>query len=455
MSDVAAGTAPARARAIVVVDLAFGDCGKGTIVDFLTREYAGAGAGDAPLIIRFNGGSQAGHNVVTPAPDGRHHTFAQFGSGTFVPGVRTLLSRFMLIEPYALINEAAHLREIGVGDALERLFVDENCIVITPPQQAANRLRELARDDAHGTCGVGVGEAMADSIERPEIVLRARDVADRSTVAAKLRAVRDCKVEKLQAAISSLSDIPRARQSIDTLLDASWIDVAVDNYAWLAEQITLVDDRLTREMIRSSRTMIFEGAQGVLLDENHGFHPHTTWSTTTFANADALLDEAAFAGERTRLGVLRTYFTRHGRGPFVTEDSSLLPKLPETYNDGRGWQGGFRVGTFDAVAARHALRVAGGVDGIALTHLDRLASLPPHICVAYQCDGERIRDLPLIARPDLARQEQLTARLRRCRPVLETIDTSDADRFVDCIEHELNVRIILTSHGPTAGEKRR
>src|SRR5690349_8592758 len=115
-------------RAILVLDLAYGDCGKGTIVDFLTRAHA------ADLVVRFNGGPQAGHNVVTP--DGRHHTFSQFGSGTFVPAVRTLLSRFMLIEPYAMVNEAAHLAELAVTDALDRLMIDARCPVITPAHQA-------------------------------------------------------------------------------------------------------------------------------------------------------------------------------------------------------------------------------------------------------------------------------------------------------------------------------
>ena len=88
-------------HAIVVIDLAFGDCGKGTIVDFLARRH------DVHTVVRFNGGPQAGHNVVTP--DGRHHTFSQFGSAMFLPGVRTVLTRFMFIEPYAILNEAAHL----------------------------------------------------------------------------------------------------------------------------------------------------------------------------------------------------------------------------------------------------------------------------------------------------------------------------------------------------------
>src|SRR5687768_17809496 len=124
-------------QAILLIDLAFGDCGKGAVVDFLTRRH------HAHTVVRFNGGPQAGHNVVTP--DGRHHTFAQFGSGTFAPGVRTLLSRFMLIEPYAMLNEAKHLAAVGVGDAMARLIIDRRSPVVTPAQQAANRLRETDR----------------------------------------------------------------------------------------------------------------------------------------------------------------------------------------------------------------------------------------------------------------------------------------------------------------------
>jgi adenylosuccinate synthase len=173
-------------RAILVVDLAYGDCGKGTIVDFLARHTG------TRMVVRFNGGPQAGHNVVTP--DGRHHTFSQFGSGTFVPGARTLLSRFMLIEPYALLNETDHLRSLGVPDALDRLLIDGACPVITPCHQAANRLRELARGaTAHGTCGLGVGEAVQDSLDHRELTLRASELADGGTVRRKLRAVGDLK----------------------------------------------------------------------------------------------------------------------------------------------------------------------------------------------------------------------------------------------------------------------
>ncbi len=138
-------------RAFVVVDLGFGDSGKGLLTDFLARRTG------ASVVVRYNGGAQAGHNVVTS--DGRHHTFAQFGAGSFVPGVRTFLSRHVIVHPTALLFEGRALEEKGVGDVFSRLRVSEAARVITPFHQAANRLRELARGEArHGSCGVGVGE---------------------------------------------------------------------------------------------------------------------------------------------------------------------------------------------------------------------------------------------------------------------------------------------------------
>jgi adenylosuccinate synthase len=423
-----------RAHAFQVVDLAYGDAGKGTLVDYLVRRH------NAHTVVRFNGGPQAGHNVVTP--DGRHHTFAQFGSGTFVPGVRTLLSCFMLIEPYALFDELAHLESLGVTDALERLTIDADCPVITPIHQAANRLRELARGaNAHGTCGLGIGETVSDTIDHPTGTIRARDLADRATLSRKLRATLERKTVQLEQILTAIAP---AHPDVQTLRNPDWIDVALDVYAALAHRAAIVES----PKIPDSGVTVFEGAQGVLLDETFGFHPHTTWSNTTFANADKLLDEAGFAGGRTRIGVLRTYFSRHGAGPFVTEDASLRGKLLEPHNNDGGWQGQFRVGLFDAVAARYALKVTGGVDLVALTHVDRLPALPPRITVAYED--------PLTQRrlENFAPADGLTTLLERCRPIHAELESADfRSGFVHAIQRELNLRVGILSSGPTALEK--
>lgn len=139
--------------------------------------------------------------------------------------------------------------------------------------------------------------------------------------------------------------------------------------------MTLTDGAHLARVLRTG-SVVFEGAQGVLLDEWHGFHPYTTWSTTTFANAEALLAESGRSCPARRLGVVRAYTTRHGPGPHMTEDRELAALLPEPHNGTGAWQGAFRVGHFDAVAHAYAVEVCGGVDALALTHLDAPARCP-------------------------------------------------------------------------------
>ena len=434
------------ADAIIVVDLGFGDAGKGTIVDFLAR------ASRAHTVVRFNGGPQAGHNVVTP--DGRHHTFAQFGSGTFVHGVRTLLSRFMLVEPYALLNEAAHLAEVGVDDALDRLAIDERCVVITPAHQAANRLRELARGAAaHGTCGLGIGETMADALASREHLLRAGELRDGKLVREKLVAASRQKLAECEQAIDAMRSAPQAAACAATLRDPTWIDAALENYAAVAEHAAIVSAGQANAALSGQGTVIFEGAQGVLLDENFGFHPHTTWSTTTAANADALLDESRFAGLRRRIGVLRTYATRHGTGPLVTEETTLRAALPEAHNRDDGWQGAFRIGPLDLVATRYALAVCPAGE-LAVTHLDRLPALPRRVCVAYEDAGVRFESLDVLPSDDPAERARFTARMRDVRPVYSDVVTATWEEFVTRVEAETGVPVTLTSFGPTPDQKK-
>ena len=163
-------------NAYIVVDLGFGDSGKGLLTDFLVRRTG------ATIVVRYNGGAQAGHNVVTP--EGVHHTFAQFSAGCFVPNVRTFLSRHVVVHPTALLVEARALCEKGVPDVFGRIRISERARIITPFHQAAGRIRELARGESkHGTCGVGVGETVKDALENPEGAILAGDLRN----VAKLR----------------------------------------------------------------------------------------------------------------------------------------------------------------------------------------------------------------------------------------------------------------------------
>jgi adenylosuccinate synthase len=193
--------------------------------------------------------------------------------------------------------------------------------------------------------------------------------------------------------------------------------------------------------------VVFEGAQGVLLDEWHGFHPYTTWSTTTFANAETLLSEAGASA--VRVGVVRAYMTRHGPGPFVTEDPALTADLPDRHNAFGRWQGAFRVGHLDLVALRYALEVSGGADTLAVTHLDVPRTRRDLLlCRAYEMDGRRIDRLPSGPPGDLDRQQRLTRRLLAARPVYEPLDDPAAT-----LENALGIPVALRSYGPSADDK--
>ncbi|TDB75140.1 hypothetical protein E1264_40195, partial [Actinomadura sp. KC216] len=222
-----------------------------------------------------------------------------------------------------------------------------------------------------------------------------------------------------------------------------------DVFAAFAGRVEIVGAEHLHRLLRTG-TVVFEGAQGVLLDEWHGFHPYTTWSTTTFANAETLLAEAGeAAGSATRLGVLRAYATRHGPGPFVTEDPALTADLPDPHNAEGRWQGAFRVGHLDAVALRYALDVTGGVDGLAVTHLDVAGARPDlRVCLAYENDGERVERLET-GPPNLDRQAALTRRLLRAGPVYAPLGRAE-----ETIEDVLRAPVVLRSYGPTATGKR-
>ncbi len=438
-------------KAYIVTDLSYGDAGKGTTVDYLARQAS-------TVVVRHNGGPQAAHNVVTA--DGHHHTFAQFGSGSFVPGTRTHLSRFMLINPINMFLEADHLIKLGMTDIWERTSVERAAMIITPWHQAANRLREKARGGGrHGSCAQGVGEAMASSIERPDLTIRARDIDD--GLIAKLQAIRLYLLHLLQVEVGPVDE---SDEDWRMLADSTLAYTLEDIYLRWASLVSVVDGSYLLTLADTCDQLVFEGAQGVLLDEWYGFHPYTTWSTTTSANALQLLDEIGFTGQRTRLGILRAYTTRHGPGPFVTEDSTLDEKLPELHNGTGQWQGAFRYGHLDLVAHQYAIAANGGIDELVVTGLDR--SNEWQYCREYNPpdtpDGDRYFDMSsgrvgsirVGTLGDLDYQARLTELLSLCQPYYHSPSVVNDSQLLQVIEQHLGAPISLISYGPTAMDKR-
>lgn len=447
-----------------LVDLYMGDSGKGTIVDFLARER------NAHTVIRFNGGAQAAHHVVLP--DGRMHRFAQFGSATFIPGVASHLTRFMVCSPWAMIKEEEHLRQVGVTDAFERTTLSKLALVITPFHEAANRLRERARGNArHGSCGIGVGETVKDSLELgSDFVVQAGDLSHPRLLAEKLERVRRFKFEQLtkEGVIDQIRHMRDAVEDLDVLWNPAFAQWAVEDLENLVSRLQIVADEYLGEILSRPGCVIFEPSQGVLLDEWRGFHPYTTWSTCTDHNMNLLLREHEYSGEVHRLGILRAYATRHGVGPFPTQDDELAQKIPDHHNGVGEWQGMFRIGHFDSVAAFYARGcLEEALDGLVITCLDRLAQVRQwKIATAYDLsrvqgekgkyfylDGQgRANDLKFGRYKDLQYQEGLTQAMLQARPIYQSCEGEED--LLGRIEYELLVPVVLTSHGPTREDKR-
>lgn len=437
---------------IIVLGLGFGDEGKGSLVDHLARRHG------SKLVVRFNGGAQASHAVVTD--DGREHRFSQWSSGTFA-GARTLLTRFMMCNPIFAASEARHLESVGIADPWSLLHVERDALITTPFHVAANRLQEIARRAAgsgvHGSCGMGIGETMRDAVDGRGDCIFARDLANEE-IWKKLIQVR----ERKRAETAKL-DLDRTRAEIAkelfVLEDRSVIGDVAALYEQFARQAHIVDEAFLARELAGDGHMIFEGAQGVLLDEWWGFHPHTTWSTCTFENAEKLLRETGFSGSVQRLGVLRSYHTRHGAGPFPTGGAEWDAFSVDDHNTRTPWQHAFRSGPFDMVLARYALDVLGkgGCDGLAITHLDKLHTrerVP--VAWGYRMEGRVVKNLTRKIPNDLSAQESLGRSLESAKPMYEFAEGGSRDaatRYALMIGEALGLSVGITSGGKTSSAK--
>jgi adenylosuccinate synthase len=422
-------------QAFVVVGMAFGDEGKGRVVDALVERHR------ADLVVRFNGGPQASHTVVR---DGRTHRFHQFGAGA-LQGCRTHLSRHMMVEPMSLRREA---QELG-GGALDRVTIDPRAPVLTPYHAAVNRARERKRGASrHGSCGAGIGELAADMADQTRCpVLRVADLYRADHAADVLCEIWDCKVRELmvECDVHNFAALDPPAATMDPR------ELAAEYGSFAVRMTNMRAFREDEDVLSRAETVVFEGAQGVLLDEDVGFPPHHTWSCTTSGNAWLLLNEAervATVAVKT-YGVLRTYATRHGAGPLPTE--WLEVRLHDDNNPTNEWQGALRCGWFDAVLARYAVAQC-PVDGLVLTHVDqRLHGW--QLCDAYRWrvgDAVHGRSRQIKRGRDLQAQARIGASLvlRALEPEYLPARVYRDSPDVDLIQSCVGVPVVATSSAP-------
>lgn len=419
---------------VVIAGLAFGDESKGQWTDHLARRL------NADLVVRYCGGPNAQHNVVLPG--GLHHQFSSFGSGTLA-GAPTLLSKHVLVEPLMLANEAKVLKKKLGRDPFETLFIDENCLVITPYHILACRARERARgNDRHGTAGVGLGEAVNLALKKPDLALRMKHLHGEypKSPVPRLRAIWDF-----------------LRNDIgEELFTTLTPEAIVEAWNEVIPHLNFVssDEALDKIKTSSSRgSVIFEGSQGVLLDQDYGFHPYTTWSKTTPTNALELCKEAGLARPYI-LGLTRTYLTRHGLGPLPTENIVWPGDFTETHTKDDSEPGRFRVGCLDWNLLNYAGKVV-SPDGVAVSHLDRLPTegkVP--VCTDYGRQGLYqgwrsefgLRGLTGRLPKTEADQVRMT---RFLNGISMQIDHVEKDEFVNFIADAVGAPVVGTACGPT------
>jgi adenylosuccinate synthase len=415
-------------RAIITVGLGFGDEGKGATVDFLARQF------DADLVVRYCGGSQAGHNVQLP--DGRRHTFSQFGAGTLVDSTRrprTYLGANVVIDPLALRREAAHLAELGVDNPTGLVTVHPRSLVATLWHRTLNQLRELSRHDRHGSCGQGIGEARSYWLRYGEDAVFAADLHDLDVLRAKVEMLRQRSLLDLQGFVDRLGS-DRLREF--DLWDLNTEAVARDLHEVSRAGLTVA------AQVPEFRTAILEGAQGVLLDEYRGFHPHTTWSTVTAHHAWELVRQME-ADAVAVLGITRAYTTRHGEGPLPTYSAELTRRLQDPGNPWNRWQGNLRCGWLDLPLLRYAVAATAPLDGIVVNHLDHVGESECLICESY-------KDVILTAAeaPSLARQSQIGQQLGQAEAILSP---ATPDSIIGRLGEITPV--VVTGFGPTWEER--
>lgn len=422
-------------RAILLIGLGFGDEGKGGATDSLCRDY------NADLVIRFNGGHQAGHRVQLD--DGRSHVFSQFGSGTFA-GARTYHTRHSMIEPGAMHREAKALGELGVRRPFDFLSVSEDCLVTPKYLKLLNRVRERVRglqSGRHGSCGLGIGETKRYYLRYGSDSIFAGDLKGTDNdLWAKLELMRQRVFDEisqltapngispatsklvghrpLQEILQQLGSISPLVESKQMRLDGMDISISASGY------------------LPSFKTVIFEGAQGLLLDEMFGFHPYTTWSTMTYKWALECLQHCSPSKiDVVKVGVTRAYHTRHGAGPFPTEDANLSKRLSEAGNQPNNWQGTLRYGHLDMTLLKYAIQVA-NPDYLIVNHMDQYGA-PIAWNHTSDCLGSPIFQT-------LQESEMVGNALRNMKVTYESLT---AKAF---LEHLGSVRpVAITSHGPT------
>jgi len=371
---------------VVVVGTQWGDEGKGKIVDWLSER--------ADVIARFQGGHNAGHTLVI---DGVTYKLSLLPSGILRPGKLGVIGNGVVLDPWALVDEIARVGAQGVKVSPDNLMIAENAALILPLHGELDRARESSNAVARiGTTGRGIGPAYEDKVGRRAI--RVADLAEEATL--------DARIIRLLAHHNALRRGLGMPEADGAALKAALLAIAPAILPYAAPVWKVLQDKR-----RAGKRILFEGAQGSLLDIDFGTYPFVT-SSTTLAGMAASGTGMGPGAVGFVLGIVKAYTTRVGEGPFPCELHDAIGEHLRQVGREKGTVTGRnrRCGWFDAVLVRQTCALS-GVNGIALTKMDVLDGMAElKICIAYELDGQRLDYLPAAAEAQA-----------RVTPVYETV----------------------------------
>jgi len=412
---------------VAVIGAQWGDEGKGKIIDWLANR--------AEMVVRFQGGNNAGHTIVV---GDKTYKLSLLPSGV-IQGKRSIIGNGVVVDPWALVEEIARLAASGLAVTPDTLVLAENAVLVLPIHRQLDEVRESSNSlQRLGTTKRGIGPAYEDKVGRR--ALRVVDLKDLASLPAKIDRLlahhnalrRGVGADEIDAA-ALLASLKEIAPKILPFVGSSWRELEAARLA--------------------GKRILFEGAQAVLLDIDHGTYPYVTSSNTVAGQA------AAGSGIGPRqigyvLGITKSYTTRVGEGPFPTEQINASGEKLGARGNEFGTVTGRkrRCGWFDAVLVRQTC-ITGGVDGITLTKLDVLDGFGEiKVCVAYEMDGQRLDYLPADA--------NLQARLT---PVYETLEgwketthgarswaelPANAIKYVRRVEELIGAPVALLSTSP-------
>ncbi len=416
---------------VIVIGAQWGDEGKGKITDLLSRS--------ADVVVRYQGGNNAGHTVVVGDRTFKLHLIP---SGILYPKTECIIANGTVIDPKVLLQEVDRLTELGIST--DNLFIAQTAHVTMPYHCVLDRAAEEQRAEHKiGTTGRGIGPTYADKAER--VGIRIMDLVDAKRMPKKLRWV----IEQKNIVLQKLYNL----EPLD-------VDAIIEEYRGYADRLRpyVVDASLKIDAaIRERRNILFEGAQGTLLDLDHGTYPYVTSSNPVAGGACIGAGVGPTCIDRV-IGVAKAYTTRVGEGPFPTE---LHDDIGNHIGD-RGAEFGTttgrkrRCGWFDGVIGRYAVRI-NGLDCLAVTKLDVLDDLAEiKVCTAYELDGQVVRDFPSDARAfaravpiyeTLAGWQQSTSECKNVEDLPEAAKT-----YLKFLADLMEIPIAIISLGASRGQ---